>query len=111
MPILIVDDNPGVRRSIDEILRRNGWDTIVAGSAMEALATVLNYEGPIQLAIIDLIMPGIGGLDLANQLAMDRPSTKVLYISGHSGSIAVDGIRHCAPDAVLQKPFTATEFL
>ena len=107
--ILIVEDDARVRRFTNDIVRGNGWPTIVAGSAIEGLLGARHYGGPIPLAIVDLIMPGIGGLDLANQLAIDLPSTKVLYISGYTDSIVLDGIRLCAPERLLRKPFTARE--
>jgi DNA-binding NarL/FixJ family response regulator len=46
------------------------------------MAAALVVSSEISLAIIHIMMPGIGGLDVANQLAMDLPSTKVLYVSG-----------------------------
>jgi DNA-binding response OmpR family regulator len=108
--ILIVEDDPGVRRIIEVALRKAGWPTLAAGCGDEGLATALNYDGPIPLAILDLVMPRLGGLDLANQLSVDRPATKILYISGVD-SIALDSIRRRAPEMMLQKPFSVKELL
>ena len=58
---------------------------------------MLQYDGPIPLAIVDLVMPTVGGLDFANQLRIERPATKVLYISGRGGSIEVESLRREAP--------------
>lgn len=108
--ILIVEDDPGVRRMLETALRDAGWPILTAGSGIAALAAVVKYDGPIALAIVDLVMPELGGLDVANQLAMDRPSTKVLYISGIR-SVAMDSILSRAPEMLLQKPFTVRELL
>jgi DNA-binding response OmpR family regulator len=109
--ILIVDDDPAVRRFMERVVSKQGWRTLLAGGGIEAVALMLQYDGPIPLAIVDLVMPTVGGLDFANQLRIDRPATKVLYISGLGGSIEAESLRQKAPQTVLQKPFTETELL
>jgi two-component system cell cycle sensor histidine kinase/response regulator CckA len=108
--ILIVEDDPGVRRIIQTALRKAGWPTLVAAGGNEGLSLAIKYDGPIPLAILDIVMPDVGGLDLANQLAVDLPATKILYISGVD-SIAMDSIRRRAPDMLLQKPFSVKDLL
>jgi two-component system, cell cycle sensor histidine kinase and response regulator CckA len=108
--ILIVEDDPGVRRILDVALRKAGWPTLVAGGGSEGIEAALKYDGPIPLAIVDLVMPHVGGLDMANQLLVDRPATKVLYISGVN-SVAMDSIRRRTPELMLQKPFSVKELL
>jgi DNA-binding response OmpR family regulator len=109
--ILIVEDDPAVRKFVDHILRQAGWKTIAAPGGREALDAALKYAGLIPLAIVDVIMPGMGGLDFANQLRIERPSTKILYISGSSDSVAVESIRQRAPQSLLSKPFTGAQLL
>jgi two-component system cell cycle sensor histidine kinase/response regulator CckA len=109
--ILIVEDDPAVRRLVDRTLTAQGWPTIPVSSAAEAITRVIQYDGPIPLAIVDIVMPQIGGFDLANQLQTTRPSTRVLYISGYSASVAVESLSAVAPETILRKPFTATELL
>jgi CheY-like chemotaxis protein len=110
--VLVVDDNEYVRRFVGSTLRTAGYDVIEAGNGLEAMAVSARPSvESISLAIIDIVMPGIGGLDLANQLSMDRPRTKILYISGYTNSVAVDSITRERPQSVLQKPFTAEELL
>jgi len=109
--ILVVDDDPAVRKMVVRMLEDAGWPTLPAGGGKEAARLMLEYDGPIPLAIVDLIMPTVGGLDFANELRIDRPATKVLYISGRGGSIQLESLRHEAPQSVLQKPFTAPELL
>ena len=109
--ILIVDDDAAVRRFIELIVSQQGWRALPAGGGVEALSLMLQYDGPIPLAIVDLVMPTVGGLDFANQLRINRPATTILYISGRGGSIEAESLRQEAPQTVLQKPFTATELL
>jgi DNA-binding response OmpR family regulator len=109
--ILIVEDDAAVRKLLDRTLSQQGWKTLAAAGAIEALSMLLQYDGPIPLAIVDLVMPGMGGLDLANQLRIDHPATKVLYMSGSAGSIAMESLRREAPESLLQKPFTTAELL
>ena len=108
--ILLVEDDAAVRRLLERTLSRHGWKILLAGGGIEALALALQYDGAIPLAIVDLVMPGVGGLDLGNQLRMDRPSTKVLYISGYD-SIESNVLERAAPWIILRKPFTAAELL
>ena len=109
--ILIVDDDAAVRRFIERIVSQQGWRTLPASGGAEALSLMLQYDGPIPLAIVDLVMPTVGGLDFANQLRIDRPATKVLYISGLGSSIEAESLRQKVPNSVLEKPFTETELL
>jgi DNA-binding response OmpR family regulator len=109
--ILIVDDDPAVRKWLVRTLTEQGWRTLPASGGLEGLALLLEYDGPIPLAIVDLVMPSVGGLDFANQLRIDRPSTRVLYISGRAGTVEVDSLRRQEPLTVLQKPFSASDLL
>lgn len=110
-PILIVEDEDQVRGFIKTTLSHGGYEVLEASGGLEAMATLLSYPGDIPLAIVDIVMPGVSGLDFANQVQMDRPQTKVLYISGFTDSIAVDSITRRQPVAMLNKPFTARALL
>jgi DNA-binding NtrC family response regulator len=103
--ILVVEDDPAVRRLIVRALSRNGFTVLGAGSATAGLAA---FEAPfanIKLAIIDMVMPGMSGLDLAAELERRQPGIRILYISGHGDSIAMDSIARRRPEFVLLKPF------
>src|SRR5579871_3355999 len=91
--ILVVDDQTPVRQLISRMLTRSGFHTIEAGSGPQALEKFEDANGSIDLAIIDMIMPRMSGLDVAAELSRQRPSLKILYLSAHSGSIANDCIR------------------
>jgi CheY-like chemotaxis protein len=109
--ILVVDDQPPVRRLISLMLGRLGFKTIEAGDGLQALARFEDAHGTIDLAIIDMVMPRMSGLDVAAELARINPSLKILYLSAYGGSIAIDSIRRRSPEHLLLKPFTERSLL
>jgi len=104
--ILVVDDQTPVRQLISRMLIRSGFKTIEAGNGIQALAVFEGVQGTIDLAIIDMVMPKMSGLDVAAELGRQDPNLKILYVSAHAGSIAIDCIRRRSPDQLLLKPFT-----
>ena len=109
--ILIVEDEEATRRFLRTALTRAGYTVLQAGGGLEAMSVMLSFPGDIRLVVLDIIMPGVNGLDFANQLAIDRPQTKILYISGYTESVAVDSISRRMPHAVLPKPFTGYQLV
>ena len=103
--ILVVDDEPAVRRLIVRTLSDNGFVALEAGSGTDGLAIFQVQSGAINLAIVDMVMPAMSGLDLAAELVRRQPNLKILYISGHSESIAMESIARQWPESVLLKPF------
>jgi YesN/AraC family two-component response regulator len=73
---------------------------------LEAISLMLSYPGRIRLAIVDIVMPGVNGLDFANQLRIEMPNTEVLYLSAFTGSVAEDSIMTTNPESILTTPFT-----
>jgi CheY-like chemotaxis protein len=104
--ILVVDDQTSVRQLISRMLERSGFNTIEAGNGPQALARFQDAQGTIDLAIIDMVMPKMSGLDVAAEVERQYPRVKILYLSAHAGSIAIDCIRRRAPEHLLLKPFT-----
>jgi CheY-like chemotaxis protein len=109
--ILIAEDKVCVRRLIRLSLLQARYMILEAGDGVQALSIVRSYRGPIALAILDLIMPHAGGMDVASQLAIDRPATAILYISGFAESVAAQSIAQVKPWSFLQKPFTPSELV
>jgi YesN/AraC family two-component response regulator len=89
------------------MLKDCGYTVLVAQNGNEAIEIVRNNCGPIHLLVTDVIMPCMGGKQLAEQLAAIQPGLRVLYVSGYTASaIAHHGVPH--PDtAFLHKPFSA----
>jgi CheY-like chemotaxis protein len=88
------------------VLAKLGYRVLEAGNAQEALARVHAHEGPIQLLLTDVVMPGASGRELARRLAELRPHARVLYMSGYTDDAIV---RHGILERglnYLQKPFT-----
>lgn len=105
--ILVVEDESGVRAIITAILKKQGYKVLEAGNGEEALALGRANCGELQLLLTDVVMPQMGGKRLADQLLVDCPGIKVLYISGYTDeAIAQYGV--LKPDvSLIQKPFTS----
>jgi CheY-like chemotaxis protein len=104
--VLLVEDDEGVRRLLLSVLEQEGYLVLSASSGAEALRKCASYDAPIHLLITDVIMPGMSGTQLVNQLVGTCRETKVLYMSGYTDDAIVNhGVLD--PDvAFLQKPFT-----
>jgi two-component system cell cycle sensor histidine kinase/response regulator CckA len=81
--VLVVDDDDGVRRLTRMVLERYGYTVIAAAGGGQALRAAARHEGPLHLLVTDVVMPGIGGPELAEELASSFPELRVLYISGY----------------------------
>ena len=104
--VLVVEDEEIVRQLVCTVLKDSGYDVICASNGIEALQMSEQHQGKIKLMITDVVMPQLGGLDLARRLAVLRPETRVLYVSGYSeNDMSEQGI--LASDLeFLEKPFT-----
>ncbi|HEY4841799.1 MAG TPA: ATP-binding protein [Terriglobales bacterium] len=105
--ILLVEDQEEIRELAAEFLRNKGYTVLVAADGHQALQMADEHKRAIHLLLTDVVMPNVGGRELALQLAQSRPQMKVLFMSGypdHSpwNSELGDG---CDSTMVLQKPF------
>jgi PAS domain S-box-containing protein len=103
--LLLVEDEPAVRESAREFLRLNGYTVLEAENGNEALRAAREHTGPIHLMVTDVVMPNMGGAMLAEQLRVERPGMKVLFVSGYAEHTV---LRHGEIDVTnqfLQKPF------
>jgi len=105
--ILLVEDDDMVRKLTYRFLDENGYHVLEARHGQEALAVCAEHHEPISLLLTDVIMPGMSGKDLAEQLTDIRPELKVVYMSGYTDSaIEHHGILKQST-VFLQKPFSA----
>jgi PAS domain S-box-containing protein len=103
--ILVVEDNDEVRDLALRMLAGQGYTMLEARNGQEALQISAGYTCSIHLLLTDIVMPGISGKDLAQQLSQARPGLKVLFMSGYS-DIAFGHHQGVETDNFLQKPFS-----
>ncbi|MDZ4797456.1 MAG: response regulator [Bryobacteraceae bacterium] len=103
--ILLAEDEDGVRKVTTEMLRKQGYNVLAAVNGSHALEVASRGETRIDLLITDMVMPGMSGRELADQLRAKRPGTKVLFVSGYTDSGIVTEGELNSETAFLQKPF------
>ena len=107
--ILVVEDDPTVRKLVTGILQRSGHQVVTAADGESALRLLEQSSEPIQLAILDVVMPGMNGREVAEQLAKSSEDIPVLYMSGYTDDEVIHrGVRDLS-SRFIQKPFTAAE--
>ncbi len=104
--VLLVEDEPGVRKLVRGILEQYGYRVIEAGSGPQALEMEAGHEGRIDLLLTDVVLPKMSGRDVADALVLSRPGIKVLYLSGYTDHVVRDRGVLAAGASFLQKPFT-----
>jgi PAS domain S-box-containing protein len=111
--ILLAEDDDGVRHWIHNALQGQGYTVFACRHGKEALGIAEHYDGPIQLLLTDVVMPGMNGRELADRLVASRPKTRILYMSGYTEeALGRSGVGSVAEDrGFLQKPFTPRELL
>jgi CheY-like chemotaxis protein len=87
--VLLVEDDASVRVMTFNMLRHLGYEVLQARSGQEALAMVDQHEGTVDLLLTDVVMPGMNGRELAEQLRKHRPQTTVLFTSGYAEDVIV----------------------
>jgi CheY-like chemotaxis protein len=101
--VLVAEDNPGVRQLIQVTLEAFGCIVISASDGDEALTLSRGFQGRINLLVADFDMPKMNGVELIEQLALERPNTASLLMSGAPISVF-------PTQPVLQKPFGLAQF-
>jgi DNA-binding NtrC family response regulator len=82
--ILIVDDEPELASIMERALRHQGYSVLTAGTGEQALELAASHEGAISLLISDLVMPGMGGRELAWRFRQAYPGIKLILCSGYA---------------------------
>ncbi len=104
--ILLAEDEDLVRGMTRDMLEMCGYTVIEAADGVDALSVCERHDGPVHLLLTDVVMPRMGGRELADRVAAARPETRVLFISGYTDNAIVHrGVLEPGV-AFLQKPFT-----
>lgn len=105
MCVLVVDDEPALRRFVARILVEEGYVVLEAGNGAEAIERVSATGSTIDVVVSDIVMPGINGIELIRRLAEIHPDLPVVLMSGYGTAQLTDrGITTAC--AVLAKPFS-----
>jgi hypothetical protein len=101
--VLVAENSDAVREVTRELLEALGYTVMTAARGEQALEAARAHSGPIDLLLTDVVMPGIRGATLAEQIVAARPGVRVLFMSGYGDALAPGPTGE--PDAVLRKPF------
>jgi CheY-like chemotaxis protein len=104
--ILLVEDEESVRQLVRDTLVSRGYEVLEAENGDTGIAAAARHQGNIDLVITDVMMPGMGGREMVQELAKARPATKVLYLSGYTEDAILNDGSVDQATAFLQKPFT-----
>lgn len=100
--IMLVEDEPMVRSLLARVLRSRGYAVIEAADGLEALDLATELPHPVDLLLTDVVMPRLGGIDLAVQMLAGGYTARVLYMTGYS-DVTLHGVD--VNVSVLRKPF------
>jgi two-component system cell cycle sensor histidine kinase/response regulator CckA len=109
--ILLVEDDQALRKMAAEVLRDTGYKVLTAPSGADALQVAAEHQGPLDILLTDIVMPGMTGRELAEQIVARFPQIRVLYMSGYTDDAIVNHGLQDQSIHVLQKPFTHQELV
>jgi signal transduction histidine kinase/ActR/RegA family two-component response regulator len=104
--ILLVEDEPSVRTLVRDELRKLGYRVVEAKNGVEACLLATQQAASLQLLLTDVVMPGMGGRELAQHLSVIKPDLRTLFISGYMDDVGIMAGQEEGTSSFLQKPFT-----
>lgn len=108
--ILLVEDEEAVRRVVSRILQGGGYDVLEASNGVDAAAMWESRMRSIDMVLTDMVMPGMGGRDLANRVRRLSSRTPILFMSGYTED-PIAALGAGANEVFIEKPFTAEALL
>jgi two-component system cell cycle sensor histidine kinase/response regulator CckA len=107
--ILVVDDEPEIRKLVGAMVARQGYNVLTADNGEHAVTLARNQKTPIDLLLTDVVAPGMSGPMLADKLVEQQPGLRVLFMSGYDNTQVVQRYVVEKGYALLHKPFTVEE--
>lgn len=107
--ILLVEDADGIRRLTQQCLESKGYTILAVSDGPEAVQLAKQHSTPIDLLLTDVVLPSLGGPELAKQLTVVHPETRILYMSGYTDDAIVHHGVLEPGIAFLQKPFSVDD--
>jgi two-component system, cell cycle sensor histidine kinase and response regulator CckA len=104
--ILLVEDEPSVRMLVRDELRKLGYRVVEAKNGVEACLLATQQAGSLHLLLTDVVMPGMGGRELAQHLSVIKPDLRTLFMSGYMDDVGIMAGQEEGTSSFLQKPFT-----
>jgi CheY-like chemotaxis protein len=102
----VAEDEPSVRTLVRDELRKLGYRVIEAKNGVEACLLATQQAGSLQLLLTDVVMPDMGGRELAQHLSVIRPDLRTLFMSGYMDDVGIMAGQEEGTSSFLQKPFT-----
>ncbi len=109
--ILVVEDEPAVRGLVVRLLGREGYRVLNAPGPDEAIHLAAAHAGDIALVLTDVVMPGMNGRRMFDEIRAARPGTRVIYMSGYDQDVLAPQGVLASSVRLLRKPFTAADLL
>jgi signal transduction histidine kinase/ActR/RegA family two-component response regulator len=109
--VLLVDDSAPLRKLMLELLSRQGYSVLEAADGILALEVSKNYPGIIHLLITDMVMPRMGGTELAKRIVQDRPGIALIFVTGYAADTCAMPHYPAGRTAIIEKPYKAATLL
>jgi len=107
--VLVIEDDPSIRRGLVDALNCAGYATLESGHGTEALKVAVQAE--IDLALVDVMLPGMDGFDLVSEIRRSKPALPLIMVTARGAEAErVRGLK-CGADDYVVKPFSALELL
>jgi two-component system, cell cycle sensor histidine kinase and response regulator CckA len=109
--ILVVEDERPVRSTVRQLLERHGYQVLEAANGLDALELVTSRGGEINLVLSDMVMPGMGGIELAGRVRAIAPKLPVLLMTGYTEEAISRAGERPLDEHIIEKPFTLMTML
>lgn len=107
--ILVVDDNQSIGETLTEIFRHHDYDADFAVSGDDAVDRL--ESAPYHVVVLDIMMPGLSGVEVLKRIRRIDPRIKVILMTGHASSDLIEEAKQLDPDKLLYKPILPDQLL